>query len=76
MSTDVVHLTERQRADLEVARALAAAGVPLFIAAPDPTAKTGFRPPARWERTVPDPAVVERWRPGLAWPRGCGCSAR
>ncbi|MGL5909529.1 MAG: hypothetical protein ACRCZP_05975, partial [Phycicoccus sp.] len=58
--------TEQQLADLDVARSLAAASIPIFIAQPDPANKTGFTPPRGWERTVPDPAVVDRWRPGLA----------
>lgn len=32
---------------LDVARRLAASGIPIFIAQPDSTAKTGFRPPPR-----------------------------
>lgn len=59
-------LTEQQRADLDVARSLAAAGVPLFLAYPDAEVKAGFKPPRAWEQTVPDPAVVDAWRPGLA----------
>lgn len=67
------HITDQERADLEVARALAAAGVPLFLAQPDPESKTGFRPPKHWERTEPDPTVVDRWRPGLALCAVMGC---
>jgi len=67
-------LTDQQRADLEVARSLAAVGVPLFLAQPDPTAKTGFRPPPRWEQTAPDPSVVDRWAPGLALCAVMGCA--
>jgi P4 family phage/plasmid primase-like protien len=59
-------LDAQTRTDLEDARALALAGVPLFLAHPDPTNKTGFTPPRGWERTAPDPTVVDRWRPGLA----------
>jgi P4 family phage/plasmid primase-like protien len=59
-------LTAQQRADLDVAHELAAAGVPLFIAQPDANAKTGYRPPLRWEQTRADPAVVDAWRPGMA----------
>lgn len=66
-------LTEQQTADLDVARAMAAAGVPIFVAPPDPTNKTGFTPPRGWERTAPDPAVVDRWRPGLALCAVMGC---
>jgi P4 family phage/plasmid primase-like protien len=66
-------LTEQQRADLDVARTLVAAGVPLFLAHPDPDAKTGFRPPKHWERTEPDPGVVDLWVPGLALCAVMGC---
>lgn len=66
-------LTDQQRADLDVARAMAAAGIPLFLANPDPSNKTGYTPPRGWERTVPDPAVVDRWRPGLALCAVMGC---
>lgn len=71
MTTELI--TERQRADLEAARGMAAAGIPLFIAQPDPSAKTGFRPPSRWEQTEPDPSVVDQWRPGLALCAVMGC---
>lgn len=53
-------------AALDVARSLAAAGVPVFTAAPDPTSSTGYRLPPRWQQTRPDPAVVDTWRPGMA----------
>jgi P4 family phage/plasmid primase-like protien len=73
MTIDALPLTAQQHTDLDVARSLATAGIPLFIAAPDPTTKTGFRPPTRWERTVADPTVVDRWRPGLALCAVMGC---
>lgn len=67
-------MTDDERA-LEVARALAKAGAPLFIATPaldnagawDPEAGAGgYRLPARWQDTVADPEVVDRWQPGQA----------
>ncbi|GLW32258.1 DNA polymerase [Actinoplanes regularis] len=64
---------EEITAALEVARQLAAAGVPIFIAQPDPTADTGFRKPLAWQRTVADPAVIDQWRPGLALCAVMGC---
>ena len=64
---------EEIAAALDVARRLATSGIPIFIAHPDSTAKTGFRPPPRWERTAPDPAVVDLWRPGLALCAVMGC---
>jgi P4 family phage/plasmid primase-like protien len=66
-------LTVRQRNDLETARALAVAGIPLFLAMPDADAKTGFRPPRRWEQSRPDPSVVDAWRPGMALCAVMGC---
>jgi hypothetical protein len=57
---------EQTAAALEVARSLAGAGVPLFLAQPDPAAATGFRLPKGWQHTEPDPSVVDRWQPGLA----------
>jgi P4 family phage/plasmid primase-like protien len=53
-------------AALDTARGLVAAGIPLFLAYPDATAKTGFRPSRGWQRTEVDPAVVDQWQPGLA----------
>jgi AAA domain len=52
--------------DLDVARALIHAGVPIFVAPPDPATSTGYRLPTRWQHTKPDPGVVDRWRPGWA----------
>lgn len=66
-------MTPEDAAALDVARRLAAAGIPIFIAQPDSSAKTGYRPPPRWERTVPDPATVDLWRPGLALCAVMGC---
>ena len=62
---------------LEVARALAAAGVPVFLAFPALTDAGQWQPdgghggcgywlPAAWEATEPDPSVIDRWRPGMA----------
>ena len=60
-------MTPEEIAALDAARALVAAGVPVFVARPDPAGKgTGFRFPPEWQHTAPDPAVVERWRPGMA----------
>jgi hypothetical protein len=69
----IEQLDAQTRADLDIARALAAARVPLFLAHPDPIAKTGYRPPPRWEQTEPDPTVVDQWRPGLALCAVMGC---
>lgn len=66
-------LTPQQLADLEVARSLAAAGVPIFLALPDQDSKAGFSLPRGWEQTTPDPSVVDRWRPGMALCAVMGC---
>lgn len=52
------------REPLEVARGLARLGVPLFVA--ESRGGGRFYYPQGWERTVADPAVVDRWRPGMA----------
>lgn len=69
--------TEQVAVALEVARELARAGVPVFVARPaldesgewDPAGGhggTGYVLPPAWERTSPDPATVDAWRPGDA----------
>lgn len=57
---------EQTAADLATARRLAELGIPVFIAQPDSSNKTGYVPPAGWQDTIPDPSVVDRWQPGLA----------
>lgn len=57
-------MTNEQDA-LAIARKLAEAGIPLFLANPADN-KTGFVPPAGWQNTVADPSIVDSWRPGLA----------
>lgn len=51
---------------LDAARHLAESGVPIFVARPSKTHNTGFALPEGWERTQPDPTVVDRWKPGWA----------
>lgn len=62
---------------LDIARELARAGVPLFLAKPaldehgewDPAggrSRTGYLFPSNWQRRKADPKVVDRWRPGMA----------
>lgn len=65
-------MTPEQAAALEAARQLAAAGMPLFLAIPDPSAPTGFRLPSGWQHSTPDPTVVDTWRPGMALAAVCG----
>lgn len=62
----MTELTNAQRRDLEVARALAGMGVPLFLAPPDPHDRTGFRLPVGWQDAPADPTLVDCWRPGWA----------
>lgn len=51
---------------LEIARRLAAAGVPLFLADPAPGTKVGWHLPPGWEHTPVSTGVPDRWRPGMA----------
>jgi len=60
-------------AALDIARELAAAGIPIFVAPPDETKKIGFALPTDWERIRPDPSVVDTWRPGMALCAVMGC---
>lgn len=60
-------LTETEiEAAKETARNLIRAGVPLFLARPDPTVESGYKPPEKWETSRPLLDVVDRWRPGYA----------
>ncbi|HEX7038705.1 MAG TPA: phage/plasmid primase, P4 family, partial [Trueperaceae bacterium] len=65
-------MTPEQSAALDVARALAAAGIPVFIARPDPEEPIGFKLPRGWQHARPDPRVVDAWRPGMALAMVCG----
>lgn len=72
-----IELTARQREDLDIARGMARAGVPIFVAERDPAGVghngTGFWLPTAWQQTVADPNVVDRWRPGMALCALMGC---
>lgn len=50
-------------ADLASTRALIDAGAPVFVV---PPGGAEFRLPTGWQRTLPDPAVLEAWQPGWA----------
>lgn len=53
--------------DYRAAKDLALAGVPLFMAPPDPTARLGYRLPVQWERGArADPALVDALPEGWA----------
>jgi P4 family phage/plasmid primase-like protien len=45
---------------------MARAGIPIFVAPPNPNHPVGFNLPTAWQQTIPDPAVVDRWEPGMA----------
>lgn len=51
-------------AALSVARGLVVAGMPVFLARPDPGSRTGFALPPGWERARPDPTIIDAWQPG------------
>lgn len=51
---------------LDIARELAAIGVPIGLARADGRTKLGFKLPKGWQHTKPDPSVVDRWKPGDA----------
>lgn len=51
---------------LDIARGLAASGIPIFIAAPNPTHPAGYDLPPHWQHTTPNADIVNQWRPGWA----------
>lgn len=57
---------EKTRVALDIARRLAVAGVPIFLAEPGGDPVVGYQLPNDWQHTTPDPTVVDRWRPGMA----------
>ena len=65
-------LTPAQEYALEIARQIAAAGVPVWCAYPDPEGKTlsgkatGYALPTGWEKNAANPSYVNAWRPGMA----------
>ena len=64
--TGLESITPEQESALNVARDLAAAGIPIFVAPYSSNSKTGFAFPMGWEKTPADPAIVDQWRPGYA----------
>jgi len=72
-------MTPEEKSGLEWARWLAANGIPIFLARPahdgdaENFRKIGFVLPAEWNRTRPDPAVLDRWQPGMAVAAVMGC---
>ncbi|HSL52011.1 MAG TPA: AAA family ATPase [Candidatus Deferrimicrobiaceae bacterium] len=59
-------LTMQQEQGLAVARLLVKAGMPLFLAHPNPSSLQGFSLPMGWQHLECDPSVVDAWRPGMA----------
>lgn len=62
-------MTDEQESALNVARYLAEAGVPVFVAPPRPNAQKGeipFKLPVGWQQAKADPKKVDRWKPGWA----------
>jgi hypothetical protein len=57
-----VTATPRQTRDLDVARAMATAGIPIFVAHPN-NSLIGFRLPDKWQTTTPNPRYIDAWRP-------------
>ena len=58
--------------DLDIAKAMAAAGIPIFVAHPN-SSPLGFRLPDSWQTTTPNPRYVDAWRPGMALCAVMGC---
>lgn len=61
----MAELTPEQKTALDHARHLAEHGAPIFVARAD-TSALGFRLPPGWQRTEPNPSVVNHWRAGDA----------
>ena len=59
-------MSEPAARDLDVARRLASAGVPVFLAYPDAAKPTGYSLPLKWETTAANPAYLGAWKPGMA----------
>lgn len=66
-------LTMQQEQGLAVARLLVKAGMPLFLAYPDPGSKLEYKLPMGWQQTECDPSIVDAWQPGMAL---CGVTGR
>lgn len=56
--------TPEQARDIEIARAMAAAGIPIFVCPPNPYRPGKYFLKAGWPNTVPDPAALDEWQPG------------
>ena len=63
---DAANVNASVQADLDTARELAAAGIPVFVAYPDPDKPGKYKMPGGWQKTTANPAYVGAWRPGRA----------
>jgi hypothetical protein len=59
-------LTEAQQKGLAIAREMVEAGIPVFVASRNHGTGHEFLLPKAWQETRPNPAVIDRWRPGMA----------
>ena len=68
--TSALDLTTEDRDALGAARDLARAGVPVFVAPPNPAYgpddRREYLLPTGWQHTKADPAALDAWRPGWA----------
>lgn len=63
----MTNLTPEQEHGLTIARSMAEAGIPVFVAARNSTeGGPEFLYPKGWEATKPSLAMIDRWRPGMA----------
>lgn len=60
------HPVEDQADPLAFARRLIDHGVPVFLAHPKADRPGEFHYPQGWEKTTPNPRLLEAWRPGMA----------
>ncbi len=63
---DDMQATPEQLAAIEQARAMARAGIPIFVCPPRKDKPGRYFFPREWQNTVADPAALDAWRPGWA----------
>lgn len=59
-------ITPEQADALQIAREMAAAGIPIFLCAPNPEKPGKYIYKNDWQKSVADPSVVDQWQPGWA----------
>jgi hypothetical protein len=64
MTDEAQHPTPEELQAIDIARSMAAAGIPIFVAPPRLDKPGRYFFPGRWEQTVADPAVLDQWKPG------------